>query len=384
MIERPLPSAPTLVSTHTFAAGRTPTPLAPRPVHQPDTLPTPPPTAGALRVHVIDVSQGDSILIQSPDGTTMLIDGGYQGSGALTYLQELGITKIDVMVATHPHADHIGGLVDVLHAMPVGAVWISGASHTTGVFEQFLDAIADAQVPYYEAKQGDTIPCGQLSVSTVQSDPTAGDLNDTSLVLRLQYGAVSFLFTGDAEQSAEEAMLRAAKDQLPATVLKVGHHGSYTSSSPAFLAAVHPRLAVYSAGRGNSYGHPHAETIHHLEAIGAQIYGTDRDGTVIITTDSRTYSVVTSRALVPEMPPSLVPTVAVPTQPTASATLSPEVTPPLTMQYDPHGPDRDCGDFATHEEAQAFFVAAGGPARDPHRLDGDGDGIACERLPHQR
>ena len=118
-------------------------------------------TTTQLRVHFIDVGQGDSILIQAPSGATMLIDGGYSGPGALAYLKAQGITKIDVMVATHPHADHIGGLVDVLRAMPVGAVWTSGACTRPSVFEQFLDAIADAKVPYHEAKQGDTIAVGK-------------------------------------------------------------------------------------------------------------------------------------------------------------------------------------------------------------------------------
>jgi competence protein ComEC len=248
-----------------------------------------------LRVHFIDVGQGDSILIQAPSGATMLIDGGYGGSGALAYLQAQGVTKIDVMVASHPHADHIGGLVDVLRAMPVGAVWTSGASHTTGVFEQFLDAIADAKAPYHEAKHGDVILLDDLRFEVLHSDPAAGDLNDSSVVLHLVDGKVSFLFTGDAERSAEQAMLREEKDRLASTILKVGHHGSYTSSSPEFLAAVRPAIAVYSAGAHNSYGHPHASTIQNLTRVGATIYGTAKDGTVVISTDGTTYTVTTAR-----------------------------------------------------------------------------------------
>lgn len=331
---------------------------------QPTAHPTPgniPPTStasaytpnGRLRVHFIDVGQGDSILIQTPDGANALIDGGYPNGRALAYLQAEGITRIDVLIASHPHADHIGGLVEVLHTLPVGAVWTSGATHTTGVFEQFLDAIDQARVPYHEAQTGTTIAVGQMQLAVLRSDPHAADLNDSSLVLRLQHGTISFLFTGDAERPSETALLRTSKAQLTATVLKVGHHGSYTSSSPEFLAAVKPEVAVYSAGSGNSYGHPHSETIQALQAVHAHIYGTPEHGTIVVESDGQRYEVQTSRSIDP------------------AATIPPEA----------REPDRDCGSFATHAEAQAFFVAAGGPTRDPHGLDGDDDGIACESLP---
>jgi competence protein ComEC len=332
---------------------------------------------GQLRVHFIDVGQGDSILLQTSDGQSLLIDGGYGGSGALAYLQAHGITSIDVMVATHPHADHIGGLVDVLRALPVGAVWTSGASHSTGTFEDFLDAIADARVPYHEARPGDRIMVGQLAALVLLSQSSARELNDASLVLHLQLGQVAFLFTGDAERPSEERLLREQAGQLPATVLKVGHHGSATSSSPAFLAAVHPQLAVYSAGRGNSYGHPHAQTIAQLEVIGAQIYGTDQLGTIVIATDGTALQVFPERGEVadvaltpipaPAEPPPMPagPTPAPTSPPAARPTLPPPParaapTPAPELRYDPRGPDRDGGDFATHAEAQAFFVAAGG------------------------
>jgi competence protein ComEC len=342
-----------------------------------------------MRVHFIDVGQGDSILIQSPEGKTALIDGGYGGSGTLAYLQSHGIARIDVMIASHPHADHIGGLVDVLRAMPVGEVWTSGASHTTGVFERFLDAIAAAKVPYRETSRGDSITCGSLAFTVLRSDPHARDLNDTSLVLHLQAGQVSFLFTGDAERPSEQAMLREVAAELPSTVLKVGHHGSYTSSSPEFLAIVQPVVAVYSAGAHNSYGHPHASTIRNLQRVGAQIYSTDKDGTVVIATDGATYTVTTGtgegQGSVPTTTPTLLAATLTPTQAmNATATGAPTIGTAPQLRYDPNGPDRDCGAFATHEEAQAFFVAAGGPARDRHRLDGDNDGVACESLPHQR
>jgi competence protein ComEC len=319
-----------------------------------------------LEVHVIDVGQGDSILIRTPEGKTALIDGGYDNGRALAYLQAEGVTHVDVMVASHPHADHIGGLVEVLTALSVGEVWTSGATHTTGTYERFLDAIIAAKVPYHEARRGDVIPLGSLNLNVLHSDPNASELNNTSVVLRLAYGRISFLFTGDAEHAAEYEMLATVRDQLSATVLKVAHHGSYTSSSPEFLAAVQPAVAIYSAGRNNNYGHPHAETIQALQRIGATIYGTAEHGTIVITTDGKNYHVQTEYDR---------PIIQVP--PTDNWQDSISLIPGSNISI----ADRDCSDFSTQAEAQAFFLANGGPDRDPHRLDGDNDGIACERLP---
>jgi len=312
-----------------------------------------------LEVHMIDVGQGDSILIRTAEGKTALIDGGYDNGLALAYLRAQGINHIDVMVASHPHADHIGGLVEVLNALPVSGFWTSGASHTTGTYERLLDAIDRAKVPYHEVQRGDTIPLGRLTFEVLHSDPNAYDLNNTSVVLRLTYGNVSFLFTGDAEQAAEQEMLATVRDHLKATILKVAHHGSYTSSSDQFLAAVQPAIAIYSAGRDNNYGHPHRKTIQALQRVGATVYGTDEHGTIVITTDGVNYQVHTRY----DRPPTADPG-----------------SPPLPSNHATQG-DRDCSDFATQAEAQAFFLANGGPARDPHRLDGDRDGIACESLP---
>lgn len=193
-------------------------------------------------------------------------------------------------------------------------------------------------------------------------------------MLYLQYGQVSFLFIGDAEAPAEQQMLRTGPDRLAAAVLKIGHHGSYTSSTPAFLAAVQPQLAVYSAGRHNGYGHPYHEPLANLTAVGATVYGTDINGTVIVETDGLNVQVMTERSE-PRRIPNPIPVqvmmmVAPVTMPIAETGL----------RYDPFGSDRDCGHFDTHAEAQAFFVAAGGPAHDPHRLDGDSDGLVCESL----
>ena len=340
-------------------------------------------TSGQLKVHFIDVGQGDSIFIQTPDGTTALIDGGYDNGLALAYLQQQQITRIDVMIASHPHADHIGGLVEVMRTLDVGEVWASGATHTTYIFEAFLDTIAEQRIPYYEATIGTTIPIGELQFETVYVN-SAADLNNGSLVLRLDFGEVSFLFTGDAEAEAEQQMAQTVADRLPATVLKVGHHGSYTSSIPAFLAVVSPAVAVYSAGIDNTYGHPYEEAIANLLNGGAIIYGTDINGTVVIVSDGQTYEILPEHdgQFVVRAQTTVVQTPGAPA-PSCNCVcncIPAEISVPVitaTFRYDPFGPDRNCGDFATHDEAQAYFEAS----NHGHGLDGDGDGIACESLP---
>jgi len=328
--------------------------------------------SNGLRVHFIDVGQGDSILIQSPSGATVLIDGGPGNGMALAYLRQKGINRLDVVIATHPHEDHIGGLIQVMQVIPVGQIWTSGASNTTGVFERFLDIIDTKKIPYNEAASNSLITAGDLRFDVLYAKRQADDLNNTSIVAHLMYGQVSFLFVGDAQSSAESQMLRSAANRLKSTILKVGHHGSHTSSTPAFLAAVQPILAVYSAGKNNSYGHPHAQTITALKNVGATVYGTAVNGTIVISTDGTTYQVATSGVAQPAAGGQVA-------APSGAATTAPA----SGLRYDPNGPDRDCNDFTTQEEAQAFFIAAGGPQRDPHRLDSNHDGVACESLPRR-
>lgn len=259
-----------------------------------------------------------------------------------------------------------------MQAIPVGQVWTSGAATTTSLFERFLDIISTKKIPYNEVASNSAITVGDLRLDVLYAKRQADDLNNTSIVVHLVYGQVSFLFTGDAQSTAESEMLRTAANRLKSTVLKVGHHGSRTSSSPAFLATVQPVIAVYSAGKGNLYGHTHAQTITTLKKVGATIYGTDMQGTIVIITDGSTYQVTTGRSAQPIAGGQAA-------APAGAATTAPA----SGLRYDPNGPDRNCSAFATQEEAQAFFIAAGGPQHDPHRLDGDHDGTACESLPRR-
>ena len=246
-------------------------------------------TKEELKVHFIDVGQGDSILVDLGE-TEILIDGGGKSPGVTAYLNNYVDGGLEVMIATHPHADHIGGLIAVLDAFDVQEVWHNGDSTTSQTYAVFIAAVQAEEAEVYEARRGDTIEVGELAFNVLHPVNLSGATNNNSIVLSLNYGEVDFLFTGDAEQEAESSMVNAGI--VPdAEILKVGHHGSSSSSSAQFLDIVKPLLAIYMAGEGNSYGHPHQETIAALTQIGAEIYGTDIHGTIVVSTDGESYTI---------------------------------------------------------------------------------------------
>lgn len=249
-------------------------------------------TAGhEMRVHFIDVGQGDSIFIESPNGKTMLVDGGVKGAGqnVVSYLKELDVKKLDIVVATHPDADHIGGLIPVLNSIDIGQFYESGKVHTSQTFEEMLTLIDTKNIPYNVPKTGDNIAFDDdINVKVLNANENATDNNDASIVLKIAYGNVSFLLTADAGVSLEKEMMQ---DDVKATILKAGHHGSNTSSSAEFIQVVHPEVTILSYGEGNKYGHPHAEVVVRLQAIGSKIYATAEAGTVIVSTDGVNYDV---------------------------------------------------------------------------------------------
>ncbi|WP_217581888.1 MBL fold metallo-hydrolase [Lysinibacillus sp. GbtcB16] len=271
-----------------------------------------PVTAGhEMRVHFIDVGQGDSILIESPNGKTMLIDGGVKGAGqqVVSYLKELGVNKLDQVVATHPDADHIGGLIPVLQTIPIEQFFDSGKVHTSQTFEEMLMAIDQKNIPYYVPKTGDLIEFDKdVTVKVLNANEHATDNNDASIVLKVAYGNVSFLLTGDAGIALEKEMMQ---NDVTATILKAGHHGSNTSSSEEFIRAVKPEVTILSYGEDNKYGHPHAEVVDRLQAMGSNIYATAESGTIIVATDGVNYTVngkEASRAVTPKTPSTFLPT----------------------------------------------------------------------------
>ena len=245
-----------------------------------------------MLVHFIDVGQGDAILIQSPNGKTMLSDGGVKGEGpnVVSYLREQGVERLDYVVATHPDADHIGGLLAVLNSISIKHFMDSGKMHTSQTYEEMISLIAEKNIPYIVPKTGEKVKLDDaLDVAVLHADEDAADNNEASIVLKVVYNNVSFLLTGDAGIDVEKEMM--SSQDVKATVLKAGHHGSNTSSSPAFIEAVDPEVAVLSYGQDNKYGHPHFEVVKSLQQAGSKIYGTAESGHIVIATDGKKYSV---------------------------------------------------------------------------------------------
>ena len=244
-----------------------------------------------LSIDFIDVGQADSILVRNQD-KVMLIDAGTNEAGetVVNYLKNLGITKIDYLIGTHPHEDHIGGLDDVINNFDIGQIYMPKIETTTKTFEDVLDAIENKNLTITAPNKGDKIELGQ-AVGEFMTEPILDkdNLNVSSLVLRLEFGNTSYLFMGDAEEENEETIRWPKTD-----VLKVGHHGSSTSSSESFLEQVQPKYAVIMAGKDNSYGLPTQETIDKLNNRGSEIYRTDEDGTIQMTSDGNTIEIKTS------------------------------------------------------------------------------------------
>ncbi|MFY9472184.1 MAG: ComEC/Rec2 family competence protein [Tepidanaerobacteraceae bacterium] len=252
-----------------------------------------------LKVHFLDVGQADCILIQAPTGENMLIDAGNNDDAdtIISYLNAQGVRRIDVLVGTHPHEDHIGSLDTVIDTYDIGKVYMPRVTHTTKTFEDVLIAIKNKGLKIAAAKAGEIIdfsPNTRVEILAPNS-PEYDDLNNYSAVIKLTYGNTSFLFTGDAEDISENEMLASGYD-LKADVLKLGHHGSSTSSTEAFLAAVKPSYGVISVGKGNDYGHPHEEVLTRLEQAGIEIYRTDESGTVLFATDGDHIEIKTEKA----------------------------------------------------------------------------------------
>jgi len=248
-----------------------------------------------LKVHFIDVGQGDSILIECPNGSDILVDAGVPAEGptVVNYLKSQDISTLYAIVETHPHEDHIGGLSNVINTFTVKNVYATKATSTTKTYTNLQNLIKDKNLPVTNIAYGVTIPA-DTSVSMTFLSPTRAsysNLNDWSGVLKVQYKDVSFLLMGDASTNVEEDLLNKCKDKLPSTVLKVGHHGSSTSTSSNFLDIVKPQYAVIEVGKDNSYGHPSVATLVRLSDAGAKVYRTDIDGTVVFTTDGKTLSI---------------------------------------------------------------------------------------------
>lgn len=247
-----------------------------------------------LIVHYIDAGQGDATLLEGHNFTILIDAGRHDSREVLEYLDQLALRKLDLVVGTHPHSDHIGQLAEVLQRYEVQEVWLSGETHTSKTFEKVIDTIAEKSMDYYEPRAGEGFQIGDARIDVVSPKALNGDLNESSISMRIQFGEISFLFTGDAEEGAEQEMLRSGLT-LKADIFHLGHHGSSTSNTEPFLKKVQPELAIYSAGEGNSYGHPHREVVERLNDLGIRAYGTEKYGTIKVITDGSTYSVETEK-----------------------------------------------------------------------------------------
>ncbi len=238
-----------------------------------------------LCVHYIDVGQGDSIYVKLPNGENLLIDAGDNDAGVNVtgYLKDLRVKKIDYLVATHPHSDHIGGMDDVINKFDIETMYMPDVTHNTSTFSSLLDAIEKNNVKLKVAKSGVSILKEEnLSVDILSPDgKTYEDMNNYSAVVKITYGDTAFLFMGDAEKVIENKL----KSGLKSDVIKVGHHGSDTSTGEKFLQRVSPEVAVISVGENNDYSHPHNEVVSRLKKHNINIFRTDYDGTVVIGSD---------------------------------------------------------------------------------------------------
>jgi competence protein ComEC len=251
---------------------------------QPGQPVAPVPSGDNLTAYFIDVGQGDSILLKEGN-ISILIDGGTTegGKSVIGMLARTGTSRLDLVVATHPDFDHIGGLAQVLAVGNVSAVWDDGFGKATKTYEEYYGLAKEKNISF--PKRGAEFAFNDISISVLNPAPDEfppDDANDNSIVLLVRKGTASFLLMGDCATECE------GKLALPeATVLKVGHHGSQYSTSDSFLGAVRPKFAIISVGASNTYGHPAAATLGRLTSAGARIFRTDRDGTIVATTDGK-------------------------------------------------------------------------------------------------
>lgn len=248
-----------------------------------------------LIVHVLDVGQGDSIFIELPNNQTMLIDAGeaQEADKIINYIKDRGYSKLDYVIGTHPHADHIGGLAKIIHTFPIQSIYMPKAVSTSKTYENLLTTILEKNLKVKTAKSGvNILEEEQLKLEFVAPNKDSyKELNNFSSVLKITYGNRKFLFMGDAEEESE----REIKTDISADVIKIGHHGSKSSSSKEFVSLVHPKYAIVSVGKENKYNHPNEEIINRWKSVGAEIYLTSTSGTITIESDGEEIQIITEK-----------------------------------------------------------------------------------------
>jgi len=276
------------------------------PVDDSDDVAPPPDPAGDLEIHHLDVGQADSTLLVTPDGETVLIDTGdwrQDGADVIDYLEDLGVDRVDHLVATHAHADHIGGHAGVIEHFEtngegIGAAYDSGVAHDSATYENYLDAIEEHDVELFEVIEGDELPLEDESLEATVLNPPEGDsgtdLHYNSVTIVFEFGETTYLTTGDAEDAAEQRLVDDHESDLEADVYLAGHHGSSTSSTPAFLDTVSPDIAIISSDFDSQYGHPHDEVLEEFGERGIETYWTGVHGDIVLTTDGEDIDVETT------------------------------------------------------------------------------------------
>jgi competence protein ComEC len=274
--------------------------------NRPPKEPQPAPVSGRLVIHFLDVGQGDSELIKLPGGETILIDTGDRGTPTVALLKKYGVREIDLAISTHPHADHMGEMVDVMRAFKVKEVWDAGLNTGKPTYTRMLEEIDKQGTKFAMPRRGDSRRFGDALLEVLNPGPELDErnVNNASVVVRLTFGSKRFLFAGDAEidksnkvSSAWEAMLQADRERLRADLLKAAHHGSHNGTNAQILDAVRPTVVTISCATGNDYGHPHQEVMQLMQSRSNNIslYRTDLQGTILAVCDGNTIEMSTEK-----------------------------------------------------------------------------------------
>lgn len=268
-------------------------------LREPEPGPTPVPAEGKLTVRFLNIGQGDSQVIQLPTGQTIVIDSGDRGSPTVEMLKGYGIEEIDLLIATHPHADHIGEMRDIMRSFRVKEFWDAGVPHTTKTYLDMLEERKSRGIKFVKPRRGEKREIGDahIEVFNPSNDLPNTNINNASIVVKLTYGETSFLFTGDAEVEAWEQMIDSIGDRLQADLLKAAHHGSSDGTTGQILDAVRPTVITISCAAGNDYHHPHPRVVNLLRGRSQSIrlYRTDIGGTITAVSDGKSISVTSEQ-----------------------------------------------------------------------------------------